>query len=533
MHEEYPGVLYSARTAIDWIPDAPAAFWNDGGLRCSSLARSQNEPAHVNWRHDAASVYYPCFLGHIGSAQAQTPALNPALQALAAQFFEWRRVQQPVSGDDIPRVERPAGWLPALSPEDLALDRARYREYLKRLTALDRSGYSRADEVDALLLSSAINRAGWELDVLRSPNRNPLFYLDQSLGSVFELLVLAPPVTEARMNEVMLRLQHFPIVVADAETNLTEGIQSFAIAAVDFLMDIQGTMAAVQAGLAPLLQPGQEVAFDESMATATEALVSYRTWLQGHIAGMDTSFSVGERAYRWFLVNVALLPFTPDELLLLGRQARNRAVTFDVLEKNRNRDLPPLPLFKSARKQIETSFHNEREIRTFLESQDLLTVPAGLMHYRNLPLPPYLQALSFMGVTDDLTSESRPGEDAISYIPEPAENLPFFADASARDPRPLIAHAGIPGHYFQLVMSWANPDPIRRHYFDTAANEGIGFYAEEMMLQAGLFSFSPQSRETVYRLMRLRALRVEVDIRLATGEFTIEAATEYLARRVP
>ena len=101
------------------------------------------------------------------------------------------------------------------------------------------------------------------------------------------------------------------------------------------------------------------------------------------------------------------------------------------------------------------------------------------------------------------------------------------------DPRLLIAHEGVPGHYFQMALSAANPDPIRRRYIDSGANEGIGFYVEEMLLQAGLFTFSPQSRELVYQFMRLRALRVEVDIRLATGDFTIEEAGDYLARTVP
>jgi hypothetical protein len=45
-------------------------------------------------------------------------AINPEhiIQPLAREFFEWRRVQQPASGDDIPRVERPDGWLPDFSP---------------------------------------------------------------------------------------------------------------------------------------------------------------------------------------------------------------------------------------------------------------------------------------------------------------------------------------------------------------------------------------------------------------------------------
>jgi uncharacterized protein (DUF885 family) len=136
-----------------------------------------------------------------------------------------------------------------------------------------------------------------------------------------------------------------------------------------------------------------------------------------------------------------------------------------------------------------------------------------------------------MGVTDDLTSASRLNEDGVHYIPEPAPDLPYFYLAMARDPRTLIAHEGV--HYYQLARSWQQPDPIRRFYYDSGPNEGIGFYAEEMLLQAGLFDDLPRSREIIYNFMRLRAVRVDVDVRLATGELTIDTAAEELARRVP
>lgn len=103
----------------------------------------------------------------------------------------------------------------------------------------------------------------------------------------------------------------------------------------------------------------------------------------------------------------------------------------------------------------------------------------------------------------------------------------------AKDPRPLIVHEGVPGHYFQLALGWASPDPIRQHYYDSVANEGLGFYAEEMMLHAGIFDDNPHTREVIWNFMRLRALRVEVDVKLALGEFTMEQAAEYLRNTVP
>jgi len=138
-----------------------------------------------------------------------------------------------------------------------------------------------------------------------------------------------------------------------------------------------------------------------------------------------------------------------------------------------------------------------------------------------------------MGVTDDLTSADRLDEDSVSYIWPPAPNLPYFYLSTAKDPRPLLVHEGIPGHYFQMALSWAHENPIRRSYYDSGANEGIGFYSEEMMLQAGLFDDRPRVREIIYNFMRLRALRVEVDVKLALGEFSIAEAGKYLEQTVP
>ena len=49
----------------------------------------------------------------------------------------------------------------------------------------------------------------------------------------------------------------------------------------------------------------------------------------------------------------------------------------------------------------------------------------------------------------------------------------------------------------------------------------------------GLYADSPKAREMTANYMRLRALRVEVDVRLALGTFTIPQAAEYLRTRVP
>lgn len=54
-----------------------------------------------------------------------------------------------------------------------------------------------------------------------------------------------------------------------------------------------------------------------------------------------------------------------------------------------------------------------------------------------------------------------------------------------------------------------------------------------MMLQSRRFDNSPHTREIIYNFMRLRALRVEVDTKLALREFTLEQAAKYLHEKVP
>ena len=481
------------------------------------------------------SLLLICFLftGQPLMAAEQKPESDKALQALATKFFEWRRIQQPVTGDDIPRVERPDGWVPNYSPEALQAYRDGYRAFIDALDHLDRDHWRLADQVDAKILEAAIQRVHWELDMLKSPHRNPLFYVDQTLGSVFELLVLSSPMTDRRAENIVLRLEHIPTTLEEAQANLQQPVRPFAQAAIGKLENVGDRLQALESALSENLPANLGERLKKAIINASFALNAYSDWLQSKLDTMRTAFAVGPVAYQWFLSHVALIPYSPDELLAQGRQAWHQAVALDVVEQNRNRDLPEMSIFESADHQIRASLLKENEIRKFLESNNLMTVPDWLMHYRFRPMPDYLAPLAFMGVNDDLTSETRLGEDAYRYIKDPSYDLGYFELSMARDPRPIIIHEGVPGHYFQMALSWAHPNPIRRRFVDSGANEGIAFYVEELLMRAGLFDFSPRSREIIYSYMRLRALRVEIDIRLAVGDFTIEQAGEYLARAVP
>lgn len=452
------------------------------------------------------------------------------LDDLARDFWQWRATTQPITGDDIPRLERPEHFVPRWSSDTVSDRLSRLAIFEDRLKAIAPG----AREVDFRLISSALARVRFELEIEKSWKRNPGFYIDQTLGLYFDALLQPPPFAERRSRVIVVRLASIPMTLEHGKQNLTEMAFPFAKLAVDRLANAKQKLKASAAALGPLLAPGSLVRFQQEVDRAGDALESYRGWISERMDRLPRSTAVGRDAYLYFLRRVALMPYTPEQLLDMGRQEWERSVAFETYEQQRNTGRPQLPLFRTQADQIARENRDELAVRRFLVDRGILSVPAWVGHYRNLPLPKYIEALGGgLGVTDDLTGPSRLKENGVSYIRVPSPNLGYFGLSTAKDPRPILVHEGTPGHYFQLCLSWAHENPIRRHYYDSGANEGIGFYAEEMMLQAGYFDDSPRTREIIYNFMRLRALRVEVDVRLALGTFTIEEAAAYLQKTVP
>lgn len=482
----------------------------------------------------SAAILILVGLASLGSALGQTKAENTKpepLEKLADDFWQWRAKYAPFSGDDVNRIERPGGkrdWSRA------AIERHRKElvEFAERWGKTQANGWTIPKQVDYRLMGSALARADWELDVNPRWKRDPLFYIEQTLTPLVEALTVPAPYDESRSREILTRIQNIPAIAQQGETNLAKPPAPFAMVAIQALDGVRERLRKMASALRSSTTLKEEE-LNNATDRAADALEHFRARLQQRLPSLPKETALGRDAYVFFLRNVALLPYSPEELLAMGRQEWNRAVAFESYERERNRDVPPLTLAKDTETWIKDAAAKELSIRQFLDSHGILTVPDWVQHYTLRPMPEYLHALEGFGETDDFTSASRLNENCVRYLDPPSPNLGYFWRATAQDPRPIIVHEGIPGHYFQLCLSWKHEDPIRRHYYDSGANEGIGFYAEEMMLQAGLFDDSPHTREIIYNFMRLRALRVEVDVKLALGEFTLEQAAKYLEEKVP
>lgn len=471
----------------------------------------------------------------VTAATAHASATQADVEALSAKFWQWRATEQPFTNDDIPRLDRPHGFVAHWAAADVASYRSHAASFEQQWRALDVSHAPVGTQVDYRLIGSAIARVDWELDVLPVWRRNPFFYVDQGLTATYTLLLQHRAFTPEMQADVVARLASVPRLLDEGRINLTDMRQPYAIICMEHLAGIEDHMEQFKDGVhnAGNFEKKQLSDFDKAEGAAVKALVAYREWLRPQVDGLKQETAVGRDSYIWFLRNVALMSHTPEQIVQTGQLELDRAVAFEALQQAANKGLPDLPVFPAVAAQIADEEKQETAMRQYLQQHGILSDPEGVKHYHYVAVPPYIAALSFLGVDDDLTGPDRLGEEGSSYKGQPRTDGGFFSDITARDTRPLTIHEGAPGHYEQMAWAWHSPDPVRRHYYDSESQEGIGFYAEEMMLIAGEFDATPKVKEAIYRMMRLRALRVLVDVKLATGEFTLQQAADYLKSAVP
>ena len=165
----------------------------------------------------------------IAFGQAKTDSLNQ----LASDFWTWRAEYRPFTFDDVPRMEHAAGtrdW----SPAAVAKQRVDLAEFERRWRAAAPTGglWPTAWEVDYRLIGSAIARVRWELDVNPRWQRDPAFYVEQTVDALQEELMPPPPFGDARSQEIVTRAENIPSILEQAKLNL-KAIAPFAQLTID------------------------------------------------------------------------------------------------------------------------------------------------------------------------------------------------------------------------------------------------------------------------------------------------------------
>ena len=309
-------------------------------------------------------------LSAISLAQVNTDSLA----ALASEFWTWRAKYRPFTFDDVPRMEHVAGvreWSAAV----VARQRVDLAEFERRWKAMRTEGWPVGQMIDYRLMGSAIARVRWELDVNPRWQRDPAFYVEQTVDALQEELMPPPPFSDARSREILARTENIPLILEQAKLNL-RAVAPFAQLTIASLSDIDTRLARVERGVSPLLNgDDQRTRFHMAIPEASKALVKYREWLKQNLPNMRQDFALGDKAYGFFLHHVALLPYTPEQLLTMARQDFERVLAMETYEHQRDLRAPELKLAATPEEETAHMAHDEAYIRRYMIEHEILTVP--------------------------------------------------------------------------------------------------------------------------------------------------------------
>ncbi|MEP7015131.1 MAG: DUF885 domain-containing protein [Verrucomicrobiota bacterium] len=453
-----------------------------------------------------------------------------ALHKMADDYYVWRNENYPVQSSE-------AGlhtWddrLTDYSPAKID-DRANHvRGLLDKVRAMDGAKWPKDEQIDWLLFRAQLESVEFGDRVLKFERSNPEVYVGECTSAIFSLLKKEYDTPQKRAVAATSRLKQMPALLKQGLSNLQNPVKLYAQLAIQSARAIDPLLNKSLMALDVDLTPAQHDEFIKARDAAIVSLHYYADELEKGLRSMVDFAPMGEANYNYYLKNVLLLPLDAGEVEMLGRVELARYRALEALlpdpkladpDPKRSANIPPDQ--ESFLKAYES---REKEMIDFMKQHNLLTIPDYLGPFQIRQLPDAFKPTSpggFMNPPGVYDKDSTGFYFIPTYSPD-SKN--FYIRAAIEDPRPILGHEGIPGHFLQLSIANHLTDEIRRQHQDGVFVEGWALYGEEMLMRTGLYPENSAAQGQILRLSRYRAARIGVDVNLHTGRWTFEQAVRY------
>ena len=465
------------------------------------------------------------------TGESKAPAADSAaLHKLADDYYNWRNENYPIASSE-------AGlhtWDNRLTDYSAAkiAERAQHvRKLLDQVRATKTEKWTKDDRIDWLLFRAQLEEVDFGENILKLEQTNPLTYVNECSNAIFSLLKKEYDTPRNRALSAAARFKAMPGLFAEAEKNLQKPVKLYAQLAIQSARNIDPLFKESTAPLAKDLSEAERADFEKSRDGALAAIHGFADRLEKKLPRMVDFAPMGEANYNYYLKHVLLLPLNAVQVEMLGRAelARYRALEAllpdpSMADPNPERAKSVPPDQEAFLKAYES---REAEMIDFLKSHRLITLPDYLGKFEIRQLPEAFKPTSPGGFMNP------PGvydKDPVGFFFIPAYNPKsknFYLRAAIEDPRPILGHEGIPGHFMQLSIANHLPNEIRRQNQNGVFVEGWALYGEEMLMRTGLYPEGSAAQGQILRLSRYRAARIGVDVNLHTGKWTFEQAVNY------
>src|SRR6185295_6332377 len=222
--------------------------------------------------------------------------------------------------------------------------------------------------------------------------------------------------------------------------------------------------------LAGNLNAGERADLEKASALAVAAVHEFADGLEKRLPQMVEFKPMGEANYNELLRRSYLLPLDARQVEMLGQAELARYRALEALLPNPAMADPDPARSKAIPKDQEEFLKayesRQEEMIRFLKDKNLVTLPESLGHFSIRQLPAAFKPTSPGGFMNPPgIYDKDPG--GFYFIPTYDPKSPnFYIRAAIEDPRPILGHEGIPGHFLQISIANAVKDEIRREHGD-------------------------------------------------------------------
>ena len=452
------------------------------------------------------------------------------LHKMADDYYAWRNENYPVRSSD-------AGlhtWddrLTDYSPAKIAERQQHVHSLLEKVRAMKTNNWPKDERIDAILFRAQLEEVEFGNRVLKFERTDPQVYVGECTNGIFSLLKKEYETPRNRARAATARLKRMPALLRQGLSNLQEPVKLYAQLAIASARSIDPLLNDSLMALDVDLPPDEHDELIQARDVAQTALHNYANELEKRLPKMVDFAPIGEANYNYYLKHVLLLPLDAVQVEMIGRVELARYRALEALlpdpkladpDPKRGANIPPDQA--SFLKAYES---REGEMIKFMKEHILVTMPDYLGPFQIRQLPEAFKPTSPGGFMNP------PGvydKDPTGFFFIPTYNPQsknFYIRAAIEDPRPILGHEGIPGHFLQLSIANHLSDEIRRQHQDGVFVEGWALYGEEMLMRTGLYPNNSVAQGQILRLSRYRAARIGVDVNLHTGRWTFEQAVKY------
>src|SRR6266850_1548268 len=465
-----------------------------------------------------------------GSTLAQNPTTPADLHKLADEYYRWRNQNYHVFSSDN-GLHTLDHRLTDYSLSSILARRLHIKELLGKVAPMQTSNWAKDDRIDWLLFRSELEGLAFFNRVMDFEATDAQTYVNECSNGIFSLLKKEYDTPRNRAVAATARLKQMPFLIEQGKGNLTRPVQLYAQLAIDSARSIDSLFNDSLMTLAKDLSPAERAELVKSRDAALASIHGFADYLEKRLPGMVPFKPMGEANYNYLLKNVYLLPLDAKQVEMLGQAelARYRSLESwlpdpSLADPNpaRSKNVP-----KDQDAFLKAYESRETEMINFLKTNHLVTLPPYLGRFEIRQLPEAFKPTSpggFMNPPGVYDKDPSGFYFIPTYNPKSGN---FYIRAAIEDPRPLLGHEGIPGHFLQLSIANHLPDEIRRQHGDGIFVEGWALYGEEMLMRTGAYPVNSPGQGQVLRLARYRAARIGVDVNLHTGKWTFDQAVNY------